>query len=122
MGLSFPPSTFAATAGVSPAEAGLASGLLNTNRQVGGSIGLAALATIAADHTTSLLSSGAANAATALTSGYARAFGIAGLVSLASAVAAGVLLPSSRRRDEATVIELDRAPRGDDPVLEVERA
>jgi MFS family permease len=122
MGLSFPPSTFAATSGVSPAEAGLASGLLNTNRQVGGSIGLAALATIAADYTASLLSSGTTNAATALTSGYARAFGIAGLVSLASAVAAGVLLPSSRRRDEAAVTELDRAPGGDEPVLEVEGA
>jgi hypothetical protein len=120
--LSFPPSTFAATAGVSPAEAGLASGLLNTNRQVGGSIGLAALATIAANHTVSLLSSGSANAATALTGGYARAFGIAGLVSLAAAVAAGLLLPSTRRRDAATVIELDRPQDGVEPALEVEGA
>jgi EmrB/QacA subfamily drug resistance transporter len=124
MGLSFPPSTFAATAGVSPAEAGLASGLLNTNRQVGGSLGLAILATIAADRTASALASGStAGIAQALTDGYARAFGVAGVFSLVSAVAAGFLLPSARRRREETaVLELDRAPGNGQTVLEVEGA
>jgi EmrB/QacA subfamily drug resistance transporter len=123
MGLSFPPSTFAATAGVVPAEAGLASGLLNTNRQVGGSIGLAVLATIAADRTASALASGSATGPlAALTDGYALAFGVAGLISLSAAVAALILLPTQRRA-RAAVLEVDRAsgPAGT-PALEVEQA
>jgi hypothetical protein len=41
----------AATAGISPGEAGPVSGILNSSRQVGGSLGLAALTTPAAAHT-----------------------------------------------------------------------
>jgi EmrB/QacA subfamily drug resistance transporter len=55
MGLSFTPLATAATAGVHWSQAGIASGLLNTSRQVGGSIGLAALATLATTHTNHLL-------------------------------------------------------------------
>jgi EmrB/QacA subfamily drug resistance transporter len=47
-GLSFPALTMIAMADVQPAEAGLASGLLNTSGQVGGALGLAVLASIAA--------------------------------------------------------------------------
>jgi hypothetical protein len=47
--------TLAGTSGVSREDAGLASGLLNTAQQVGGSIGLAVLSTFAASRTTSLL-------------------------------------------------------------------
>ena len=47
LGLSFVPMTIAATADVPTHQAGLASGLLNTTRQVGGAIGLAVMATIA---------------------------------------------------------------------------
>ncbi|HSD79918.1 MAG TPA: MFS transporter, partial [Solirubrobacteraceae bacterium] len=54
IGMSFVPVTIAAVAGVAPREAGLASGLVNTSRQVGGSLGLAALATLATQHTADL--------------------------------------------------------------------
>ena len=52
MGLSFVPVTIASLAGVERADAGVASGLINTSRQIGGAIGLAAVSTIAASATT----------------------------------------------------------------------
>src|SRR5262249_22561181 len=55
MGVSITPATVAATSGVPPEDAGLASGLLNTSRFIGASIGLAALTTVAASRTASLL-------------------------------------------------------------------
>ena len=47
MALSWVPVTIAALAGVARADAGIASGLVNTSRQIGGAIGLAAITTIA---------------------------------------------------------------------------
>ncbi|MCU4182802.1 MFS transporter [Acidiferrimicrobium sp. IK] len=76
LGLLFTPLASAATSGVHYSEAGLASGVLNTSRQVGGSLGLAVLATVAIDRTSSLLRHGDANHA-ALTSGYSIAFVVA---------------------------------------------
>jgi pimeloyl-ACP methyl ester carboxylesterase len=73
MGMSMVPLTVAATSGVDRSEAGLASGLLNTTRQVGGALGLAALSTIAADRSNGLLAHHVA-AASAATSGFDRAF------------------------------------------------
>jgi EmrB/QacA subfamily drug resistance transporter len=55
LGLTFVPITLAGTSEVSGEDAGLASGLLNTAQQVGGSIGLAILSTLAANRTTTLL-------------------------------------------------------------------
>ncbi len=97
LGLSFAPVTLAATTGVEPRDAGLASGLVNTTRQIGGSVGLAALATLATARATSLLASGSPRAE-ALTSGFSRAFAV-GAVICAGAALASFLLPSVRRRE-----------------------
>jgi EmrB/QacA subfamily drug resistance transporter len=48
LAFSFVPVTIAGLAGVAPADAGVASGLINTTRQVGGSVGLAVVTTVAA--------------------------------------------------------------------------
>ena len=58
-GLSFPALTMIAMADVSPSDAGLASGLLNTTGQVGGAFGLAVLATVAGGRTLEMLRNGA---------------------------------------------------------------
>jgi EmrB/QacA subfamily drug resistance transporter len=92
IGLSFVPVTIAAVAGVASHEAGLASGLVNTSRLVGGALGLAILAAIATAHTNSDLTHGVA-AHAALTGGFDLAFGVAAVFSAAGAVIALVGLP-----------------------------
>ena len=69
IGFSIVPSTIAATQSATPERAGLASGLVNTSRQVGGSLGLAVLISIATLHTTHLISHNVA-AEPALTGGF----------------------------------------------------
>jgi EmrB/QacA subfamily drug resistance transporter len=92
MGMSMVPLTVAATSGVDRREAGLASGLLNTTRQMGGALGLAALTTIATSRTTTLLASHHSTAA-ATAAGFDRAFVVATFISLAGALLA-LTLPS----------------------------
>lgn len=92
-GLSFVPMTMAATAGLPPHQAGLAAGLINTTRQVGGAVGLAVMATIAAGAVSHHVSGRAL--ASALTTGYDRAFLIAALL-LVAAAGMALLLPAFR--------------------------
>ncbi|MEU3559802.1 MULTISPECIES: MFS transporter [unclassified Kitasatospora] len=92
-GLVLAPVAAAGTTGVAAHEAGTASGLLNSSRQLGGCVGLAALATVAAHR------SGGATDPSALNSGYATGLAAtAGLFALAALVAI-VVLP--RRRPQA---------------------
>ncbi|MFE6055927.1 MFS transporter [Kitasatospora sp. NPDC056446] len=89
-GLVLAPVAAAATTGIAAREAGTASGLLNSSRQLGGCVGLAVLATVAAHRT------GAATDPAALNDGYALGLALsAGLFALAAAVAV-VVLPRRR--------------------------
>jgi len=92
-GWSLVPATIVAVKGVPPAQNGLASGVVNTSRLVGGTLGLAVLTTVATSHTNHLLAGGTSQL-DALTSGYRIAFLIAAGLALAGAVAAFTLLRS----------------------------
>jgi EmrB/QacA subfamily drug resistance transporter len=96
-GLAFPALVSLAMSDATATSAGLASGLVNTTQQVGGSLGLAVLATLAAARADAALADGASGAA-ALTAGYDAGFALAAvLVALGAAVAASVLRPGRRR-------------------------
>jgi EmrB/QacA subfamily drug resistance transporter len=111
MGLTFVPITLMGTGGVGPQDSGLASGLFNTAQQVGGSLGLAILSTLAASQTSNLLSSGTASAIAARVSGYHVAFAAAAGMLGAGALILMLLL---RRRDlealEPEIVSPDREP------------
>ena len=101
--LSFIPATIAAVAGVERSEAGLASGLVNTSRLVGGALGLAVLATIATSTTkTDLVHDGTTvhGLHAALTSGFQVAFLVAAGIAVVGAMVALFGLPrvASRAR------------------------
>jgi predicted MFS family arabinose efflux permease len=104
IGLSFVPATILAVAGVRSQEAGLASGLVNTARLVGGALGLAILAAIATSKTNHDLSSGATHStAVALTSGFQVAFYVAAGFALVGGLVALVGLPRLAQRGPARV-------------------
>ncbi|RPK59948.1 Multidrug resistance protein stp [Streptomyces sp. ADI96-02] len=92
IGLGFVPLGTAATTDVAPGETGMASGLLNSSRQVGGSLGLAVLVTVA----TGVTGDGAGPAA--LSAGHAAAFWLSSAFLAVAALAAYVLLPGAGRR------------------------
>jgi EmrB/QacA subfamily drug resistance transporter len=90
-GWSLVPATIVAVKGVPAAQNGLASGVVNTSRLVGGTLGLAVLTTLATSHTNALLASGSGQL-DAMTSGYRIAFLIGAGLCLAGTVAAATLL------------------------------
>ncbi|MFI1970403.1 MFS transporter [Streptomyces cinnamoneus] len=94
-GLATMPTTVTATSGTAPGEAGLASGLVNTSRQVGGALGLALLGTIASHTTAARLAAHPGDVRDALAAGYGRGLLVA---AVCTAVAALIGLALPRRR------------------------
>ena len=95
IGFSFVPISIAALAGVQNAEAGLASGLINTSQQIGGALGIAALSTIATSQTNDAVAAGTA-LPVALVDGFTAAFLVGVAIAGLGIIAALTLI----RRDE----------------------
>jgi EmrB/QacA subfamily drug resistance transporter len=89
VGSAFVADFIAATTGVAPRHAGLASGLINATQQIGGAVGIAVTSTVAVAGSTRLLASGH-SAAAALTAGFHQAFAVS--IGLAAAALLAVAL------------------------------
>jgi MFS family permease len=96
IGIMFPALVTLAMAGVAPEDSGLASGLVNTSAQVGGALGLAILATIAAVRSAGL-QAGGLQPAEALAGGFDLAFAVA-----AALFAVAILITVTVVRDSAS--------------------
>jgi EmrB/QacA subfamily drug resistance transporter len=123
MGMTFVPMSSTALVGVDPKDAGVASALVNTTQQVGGSLGTALLNTLAATAATTYLASHAKSAAVvraAAVHGYTTAFTVSAVLLVAAAVVAGVLVQASRHHQQAegTVTELPEV----EPAMALESA
>jgi EmrB/QacA subfamily drug resistance transporter len=102
-GMVFSPAINTATAGVARRDSGVASALVNTMQQVGGSIGTAALSTVALTATASYLTAhhtGPLAAAAAAVQGYRAALLVSAILLGVGALTAVLLLPSRARLEE----------------------
>jgi EmrB/QacA subfamily drug resistance transporter len=91
--MSIVPSTIAATQGAKEGQAGLASGLVNTSRQIGGGLGLAVLVTLATQRSSHLIGTGQ-QVPQALTDGFRLAYLIGGGLAAAAALVTFTALPA----------------------------
>jgi EmrB/QacA subfamily drug resistance transporter len=89
-GMALNPVLLAAMSDAGPEDSGLASGIVNTAFMMGGALGLAVLASLAAARSELLLAAGAGTPA-ALTGGYQAAFAVGALFAAAAALIAGLL-------------------------------
>jgi EmrB/QacA subfamily drug resistance transporter len=122
MGFSFVPVTIAGLAGVEPSEAGVASGLINTSRQIGGAVGIAAASAIAVAATNGYARDHAATAGSggaALDHGLQSAFhGILGLIALGVLLAAAFVRPAAAKAEPEPAL----APAGHEELVLQEAA
>jgi EmrB/QacA subfamily drug resistance transporter len=100
-GIAFNPVLLAAMGDVDPAEAGLASGVVNTSFMMGGAVGLAVLASAAASRTTTLVDAGHSQIA-ALAGGYHLAFLLGAVFAVAAAVIGATLIRETAPEREAS--------------------
>ena len=105
-GIAFNPLLLGAMCDVSPADSGLASGIVNTAFMMGGALGLAMLASIAAGQTDFELASGV-DAKAALNAGYRLAFLIGAICAAAAGLIGGAFM---RTRTTAVGAEQAMAP------------
>jgi len=96
-GIAFNPLLLAAMIDVDDSESGLASGIVNTSFMMGGALGLAVLASLAALHTGAAGANGTSEIA-ALNDGYRLAFGVGAVFALIAAGLGAVLLPMQPAR------------------------
>jgi EmrB/QacA subfamily drug resistance transporter len=120
-GLAFPALMTLAMSTATPEDSGLISGLVNTSQQVGGALGLSVLASLSANHSTSLLHAGQSTGA-ALTGGYHLAFEIAAIAVAAGLVLAIALVRSPREGDTEVLALQEDAEHEEEPPVFVEAA
>jgi EmrB/QacA subfamily drug resistance transporter len=108
LALAFVPMSIGGLTGVSEADAGIASGLINTTQQIGGAIGVAVATTVATTFTNHFVSSHAGASAlggAALTHGFEIAFYVLAALALLGALVAALMVESKARTLEDDVVE-----------------
>jgi hypothetical protein len=118
LSLCFVPMTIAGLTGVGPGDAGVASGLINTSRQIGGAVGLAAVSTIATTFTNDYVDShpgSTASSAAALTNGFESSFYVLAALAVAGALIAATLIRPVERSTETE-------PARDESIAPIEEA
>jgi EmrB/QacA subfamily drug resistance transporter len=107
LGVSFVSATIGSLTGVRPSESGVASGLVNTSRQIGGAIGLATISAVAAASTSSYVDSHPevqASSALALTHGFQTGFYV-----LTGLLLSGALIAATLVKARPPSLEAERA-------------
>ncbi len=108
-GMALNPVLLAAMGDVKQSDAGLASGIVNTSFMMGGALGLAVLASVAASRTTHLAAAGESHRA-ALVGGYHTAFLIGAAFALLAATLGGVFLRAAATASEPEAAAVEREP------------
>jgi EmrB/QacA subfamily drug resistance transporter len=113
LALAFVPMSIGALTGVRQADAGIASGLINTTQQIGGAIGVAVATTVATTFTTHYVDAHAGTNAfsgAALTHGFQMAFYVLAALAALGALLAAVMLESKPGEPEVELVGRDAEP------------